>query len=168
MAHKLSSLTSQKHFYAYISIYPQQNIPFHLIFLSPSTVGLIRWQAVSYTYWITSVERQSAYCQRDKHLTFTQAPAETRRWIIAGFMLVHRPRRWTNFKPPLIKRLVSAVEMLAGWIGAVVLVASDPKVKRCVTTIIHAEWMRRIPPVKQLRREYSRAKPKGSICLLYK
>ena len=34
--------------------------------------------------------------------------ADTRRWIIVGLTLVQRRRRWTNVKPTLIKRLVSA------------------------------------------------------------
>ena len=35
-------------------------------------------------------------------------PADTRRWINVGLMLVHRLRHWTNVKPTLLERLVSA------------------------------------------------------------
>ena len=35
-------------------------------------------------------------------------PTDTRRWINVGCTLVHRLRRWTNDKPPLIQRIVSA------------------------------------------------------------
>ena len=35
-------------------------------------------------------------------------PADTRRWINVGLTLVHRLRSWTNVKPALIQRLVSA------------------------------------------------------------
>ena len=36
------------------------------------------------------------------------SPADTRRWINVGLTLVHRLRRWTNGKPTLNQRLVSA------------------------------------------------------------
>ena len=36
------------------------------------------------------------------------SPADTRRWINVGLTLVQRRRRWTNFKPALIQRFVSA------------------------------------------------------------
>ena len=35
-------------------------------------------------------------------------PADTRRWITVGLALVQRRRRWTNVKPAVIQRLVSA------------------------------------------------------------
>ena len=49
----------------------------------------------------------------DKNVTtWISNPADTRRLFNAGFTLVQRRRRWTNVKPTLIKRLVSAGKVI--------------------------------------------------------
>ena len=45
---------------------------------------------------------------RRKWTSSKRTVPDTRRWINVGLMLVYRLRRWTNIKPALIQRLVSA------------------------------------------------------------
>ena len=46
------------------------------------------------------------------HPYITGNPTDTRRWINVGLTLVQRRRRWTNNKPTLIQRLVSAGQVV--------------------------------------------------------
>ena len=51
--------------------------------------------------WNNLYHLNCPYCLQDFR-------TDTRRLINVGLMLVHRLRRWTNVKPTLIQRLVSA------------------------------------------------------------
>ena len=46
------------------------------------------------------------------HKSHSDIPANARRWANAGLMLVQRRRRWTNIKPALIQRFMSARSLI--------------------------------------------------------
>ena len=64
----------------------------------------------------------------------TPIPADTRCLVVAGLTLVQRSRRWTNVKPTLIQRLVSA-----GMSGYIPENKRHLKSPRC--TCIHTDWI---------------------------